>query len=132
MDALATELGTHGPTIKRIETELLQVLHSTLIDRDMTRARIVIRESYLNRWRQIKDLYDESSGEAGRFTETLKRTWNVMDAEVRPALPVLLAILTGYPFGRRTRNVGVGKMPALVAPPAHDGRVKLRGFRRVH
>jgi hypothetical protein len=140
-EVLARELKTHGPTVKRAETELLQFLNEVLIGGNLAIAGVHLREDFLSMWREAADCFEEADGDMARFKADLASRWQVDQAEVERALPTFVAVLTGYPYkrlGRYTKLQTAVVQVVLPLPsiPAEVGdlpvRIVLRGFRRQH
>lgn len=138
---LARELNTHGPTVKRVETELLHFLNEVLIGGNLAIAGVHVRVYFLSMWKEAADCFGEADGDVARFKVALASRWLVNLAEVERALPTLVAVLTGYPYkrpGRYTKLQAPVAKVALPLPrvPADAGelpvRIVLRGFRRQH
>lgn len=140
-EVLARELNTHGPTVKRAETELLQFLNEVLIGGNLAIAGVHVREDFLSMWKEAADCFGEADGDVARFKADLASRWLVDRAELERALPTLVAVLTGYPYkrlGRYTKLQAPVAQVVLSLPsvPSDVGdlpvRIVLRGFRRQH
>jgi hypothetical protein len=140
-EALAKELGTHGPTIKREETDLLVFLNEVLIGGNLALAGAHVRDDFLSMWNDAAEQFEAADGDAANFKMHLAEKWQIGSAVVEAALPTIVAVLTGYPYkrlGRYTRMAAVGQrtvIPLPIAEPdGHDMpvRIVLRGFRRQH
>lgn len=140
-DALARELNTHGPTVKRVETELLQFLNEVLIGGNLAIAGVHVREDFLARWKEVADGFEEADGDVARFKAELASRWKVDRAELKRALPILVAVLTGYPYkrlGRYTKLQAPLTQVVVPLPRVSDNvdetpvKIVLRGFKRQH
>jgi hypothetical protein len=140
-EVLARELNTHGPTVKRAETELLQFLNEVLIGGNFAIAGVHVREDFLSMWREVATCFGEADGDVARFKTDLASRWLVDQADVARVLPTLVAVLTGYPYkrlGRHTRMQTPTRVSPVFLPPIGQFeqdlpvRIVLRGFRRRH
>ena len=140
-EVLARELNTHGPTVKRAETELLQFLNEVLIGHNRCPLGELPREVFLSMWKEAADCFGEADGDVARFKANLASRWLVDRKELERALPTLVAVLTGYPYkrlGRYTKlqaPVAQVVLPLPSVPPDVGDlpvRIVLRGFRRQH
>lgn len=134
LEKTAAILQTHGPTIKREETAFLQYLNDLVVNGDYSHAPVWLEADWLRYWREAAAVYGETPGDIEKFENTLCGRWSVGKDAFRPARPTLWAVLSGYPSGRpppkrRSRSADRGRDRQ---PPADIGRIRLRGFRRIH
>lgn len=140
-EALAKELGAHGPSIKREETELLTFLNEVLVGRNLAIASVHVRDDFLGMWKDVVECFEASDGDAESLKTDLSARWQIDSADVDHALPTLIAVLTGYPYkrlGRYTKLGATTPSAVLRLPPIEEEnnqtpfRITLRGFRRHH
>lgn len=145
-EALAVRFETYGPSVKRVETELLKFLHEVFLDRHLSIARAHVRLDFLAYWNEIDSAFDEVDGDAGLVKRVLTGRWGVSIEDLEPQLPAIVAIMTGYPMGRLGRYTKIQTQtgPAIEVnreqrkperAPTDETlpqRVVLRGFRRTH
>lgn len=140
-EALAKELGTHGPSIKREETELLVFLNEVLIGGNLAIAGVHMRHDFLAMWKDAADCFEAADGDVTRFKRDLSAKWLIGSADVEQALPTVVAVLTGYPYkrlGRYSKLAALGPQAVLPPPFIEEEdqktlvRIALRGFRRQH
>lgn len=141
-DALASEWGNHGPSVKRIETALLNFLNEVFVQGHLSVARTQLRPSFLNFWKEIDACFQQADGQVADFINALAEKWNIESAEVTQHMPAVVAIMTGYPYGRLGRYTRIARKvpePVRVIPdkietvsPELPSKVLLRGFKRVH
>lgn len=139
-EALGAKLGTHGSGIKREETVALEFLNDTIIQRNYAVAKLDLSSDFLDFWRFAADTFEECEGEASEFCRLLSLRWNVRHADVDAVLPTLIAVLTGYPYGRLGRYIGRRKtieariepLPTISKADNEPMTLILRGFRRAH
>ncbi|MEO9961921.1 MAG: hypothetical protein ABJF07_16635, partial [Nisaea sp.] len=139
LEDVATELSTHGSSVKREETVLLASLHTQLVEGDMTDAAVVWRLRFLAFFKSAVELHDLAGGEYSRFCNLLGQRWGVDTDRVGERVEGLWAVLSLYPGGRRARRMrnkaAQSVRPQDVASPTpapSGGIVVLRGFRRPH
>ncbi|MEP2683829.1 MAG: hypothetical protein ABJP44_19425 [Sulfitobacter sp.] len=139
-EALGEKLGTHGSSIKREETVTLEFLNDVIIQKNFAVAQMDLDSEFLAFWQFAAETFDQSDGEAREFCRRLSLRWNVFQADVNAALPTLMAVLTGYPYGRLGRYVGRWKtaepaiepLPKIATEIMEHKTLVLRGFRRAH
>jgi hypothetical protein len=129
LEAVAAELSTHQPTVKREETELLQALHDVLLDHEFAEVPFWIDRDWLRYCAAAHDVFMSCDKDYPAFRSALSHHWRLPAAAVELAAPGLWAIFSGYPEGR-PRKAAAADMVQLVPP--EPGRIRLRGFRRVH
>lgn len=128
LEAVASQLGTYSSSVKREETELLQWLHRTLVDRRQGRLPFWIDGEWLAIFREAATIFDDCDEDFERFGAALAVRWNLTLRDLDEALPALWAILTGYPVGRRYSGRSANPTTVVHAP----ARIQLRGFRTLH
>lgn len=130
LDQVARMLKTHGPSVKREESILLQELYTQLVMHDFTDSSVIYRPGYLRWWREAKQCFAASPTNYREFCDALGCRWDLPTPFVRKRADVLWAVFTRYPNGGR----GNTRPPASTAPilPFDGGTVVLRGFRREH
>lgn len=143
LEKTAEALHTYAPSIKKDETETLAWLNEVILEGDQALAGLVLRPVFVKMWQRINELFDESNGDAELFQRYLSATFGIDECDVEPAMPTMIAILTGYPYGRLRRYTrmvatlanendetsGVEENEVTVNPPV---RIKLKGFRKTH
>jgi hypothetical protein len=145
MEALALELGKHAPTVKRVETEVLAFLNNVFIDQDLAAARLQVCPMFLQKWGELNQWFQDVDGDPQALGKRVSAEWTLSIDFVSPFIPVIFAILTGYPLGRPGKGSGLVKRTrptVLYDTSAEDftglsdmdlpERVVLKGFRRVH
>jgi hypothetical protein len=141
MEEMAKELKTHGPVIKKEETELLIFLNEVLIGGNLAIAGVHINDDFLAMWKDVADRFEAAQGDVAKFSIDLEADWRVDRQCVDDAVPTVVAVLTGYPYKRLGRYTKM-QAPTRTAPISlpsvvHDEqdlpvRIVLRGFRRQH
>jgi hypothetical protein len=126
---IAEALKTHGPTVKREETDFLEELHNILVDREFAEVPVWLDQSWLDYCTEAFSSFRSSESDYGRFHAGLALRWNMPLSHAAEAAPGLWAIFTGYPQGRH-RRAEMQEEPYLSVEPA--ARIQLRGFRRLH
>ena len=71
LDQTAAILRTYGSVIKRAETELLELMHEQLIDRDFARSKVFFRSDFLARLREAANAYNDSMQDFDRFRKAI-------------------------------------------------------------
>ena len=145
LDSIAQVLDTHGPSVKKIETDTLAWLNEVILDGDQALAGFALRPNFMRIWQHISDVFDQADGDAELFQRYLAATFGIVESDVEPAMPTMIAILTGYPYGRRGRYSRIPSRPVIeeeddvtdqiienVPQNIIPTRIKLRGFRRTH
>jgi len=145
-EALAERFGTHGSSVKRIETELLKLLHEVFLDRHLSIARAHVRRCFLDRWTEVDKAFNEVGGDVELVERILAGRWGTSPDALEPHMPAIVAIMTGYPLGRLGRHT---KMQTQIGGATDQNRrrkqpertqleqilpqrVVLRGFHRTH
>jgi DNA-directed RNA polymerase alpha subunit len=146
MDELAHILGKNGPTVKRVETDVLFFLNEVLINQNLSAARTHISLTFLEKWSEVDRWFQEVDGDTELFRSRISAGWQLDEEFISKFLPVLVAILSGYPLGRSGRYSRVArKFPAAITTKPSVSlttsdfsdlglpqRIILRGFRQVH
>ncbi len=142
MEAVSEILGGYGSSLKRIETALLGFLNDVFVHRNLAIARCQIRPEFLDYWTDVDAEFQNVDGDIKAFTQNLSFRWGISPTAIEALLPSLVAVLTGYPYGRlgrytRARPLNVEKARAPHSAPAAQQselpqRISLRGFRRQH
>jgi hypothetical protein len=145
MEKTAEVLDTYGPSVKREETDTLEWLNEVILRGDQALAGIALRPVFSRTWQRINEVFDEANGDAELFQRYLAATFGIEESDVEPAMPTMIAVLTGYPYGRLGRYTRMSVDPVLaeentsidedvkeVAADTMPARIKLKGFRRTH
>lgn len=132
LDEVAIKLGTFGPSVKREETILLEVLNDVLVEGDFGALPFWIDERWLSWFTRAVEAYRRSERDYGRFMTELARQLCLDESALRDAAPALWAILTGYPTGRKRRRRGSVLAHDQVDAVLEPMRIRLRGFQRLH
>jgi len=129
LQRVADELNTHLPTIKREETVLLQWLNDAVVAHDFSMLKVWLDDKWLRYWGEALEVHEATNDDYERFAENLAWRWRLTDRDIRAAAPAVWAVLTGYPGRRRSSWT-----PSCPAPTAGvlTGRIRLKGFRRLH
>lgn len=128
LDEVALLLGSHGSSIKREESLLLDALHSQLVLHDYTFGRVLFRPRFRAFWREAWQVYQECGADFEDFAAALATEWSLPIRELRRGSDAIWAVMARYPNGRHTASRQ--RRPAS-APPFEGGTIVLRGFRRV-
>ena len=145
-EAMAAELGGHAPSIKLVETKLLNFLNDVFIEGNVAIARAHVDEAFLSYWSTIDRTFHRFDGDVEHLQRELCDKWGIAKKDLNKHMPAIVAILTGYPMGRLTRFSKVDRKTAPSPRNSHvqkaqDPReelgfvprmVSLRGFRRTH
>ena len=101
-----------------------------------------MRPVFVRIWRRINEVFDEANGDAELFQRYLAATFGIDESDVEPAMPTMIAVLTGYPYGRLGRYTRMAPVPIVedeepieteeMAEATSPIRIKLKGFRRMH
>jgi len=128
LQRVADELHTWLPTIKSEETFFLRWLYDVLVEHDFSSLQVWLDDSWLSYWSEAWQFY-KSVDSYDAFADILAWRWRLTGRDVRKAAPLIWAVLDGYPDGRRS-----GYRPVVAAPAvaALQGRIRLKGFRRLH
>ncbi len=136
LQAVADAMETHLPTVKREETVFLRFLNQILIGHDFSALPVWLDDTWLDYWDEARAVYETSPDDYGQFCENLAWKWRLTVRDIGKAAPTIWAVLSGYPSDRRSKrliseapfvNHAVSPLPQLPV-----GRIRLRGFRRVH
>ena len=129
LEQVATELGTRGSSVKREETELLELLHSLLVEKKFGSHAFWIDCDWLAHVQEAHGVFANCQDDFDRFGAALAVRWNLNFRDIADAQPVLWAIFTGYPAGRRRSVTPRTQSSHQVHQPV---RIRLRGFRTTH
>ncbi|MFV1446585.1 MULTISPECIES: hypothetical protein [unclassified Phaeobacter] len=147
-EALASDLGGFGSTIKRIETDLLGFLSDVYIGQNLAISTVHLSAAFLEHWAFVAECFKKADGDTSLAANMLAAGWDVEKEQITPYLPALVAIVTGYPMGRLHRYTKLQHADAQKTK--HDirdvptiqekedveefapQRIVLRGFRRGH
>jgi hypothetical protein len=121
-------LGTHGSTIKREETDLLEELHGILVTRNFSRLPFWVHAGWLSFLDDAHDAFGRYPDDFDGFVTALAVRWQLTLRRLDAAAPTMWAIFTGYPVYRRRTRAVVSPEATAHAP----SRIRLRGFRTVH
>lgn len=116
LQAVADELGTHLPTVKREETVFLRFLNEVLIGKNFSMLPIWLDDTWLLHWKEACDAFDASTNDYQNFSENLAWKWRLTGREISQAAPTIWAVLTGYPADRRARGP-LKKVPEIKEMP---------------
>jgi len=126
-------LGTHGPTIKRLESLLLIMLNDQLIDQNFTRSRVMFPPRFLGYWADAALVHRNCGTDFAAFCALLIERWGVSQQEISQSAEILWAVLNEYPGGRPARKtLSVKRARDKSEDRKPQGVILLRGFRRVH
>lgn len=133
---VATQLDTHGPSIKREETLLLENLNELIIEKNFSNSRFWLCNKFLYWWGEAEAASSLAEGDYGNFCDLLQDFLCLSEKEVRAAAPAIWAVIHGYPNGRprisRKRRRKEDSAASSAATSQSMGRIRLSGFRRVH
>tara|TARA_R110002049_G_scaffold22641_2_gene80896 strand:+ start:5609 stop:7762 length:2154 start_codon:yes stop_codon:yes gene_type:complete len=128
LEKTAEALQSHAPSVKREETVFLQHLNDVLVGKEYTHAPVWLDESWLAYWAEAARIFASSEGSFQTFERELLCRWELAGAD--KAIVTLWAVLSGYPNGRPSSRRKISVASGHV--PQQGGRIRLRGFRRVH
>lgn len=145
-EALAAQLGGHGSSVKRIETDMLRFLRAVFIERNLAIATAHISARFLNQWSFVESCFEDWENDTDRILIRLSQGWGLEKDEVTIYLPSIVAIVTGYPMGRLGRTYKNQERASLIefddvieqdnqkgaSENLEPQRIVLRGFRRRH
>ncbi|ALE15374.1 hypothetical protein AMC99_00058 [Altererythrobacter epoxidivorans] len=136
LQAVADALDTHLPTVKREETVFLSFLNGVLIGHDFSKLPVWLDDLWLKYWDEARASYESARDNYGEFSENLAWKWRLTVRDIGKAAPTIWAVLSGYPNDRRSKRA-ISKAPVVNPiidpdPQLPAGRIRLRGFRRVH
>jgi len=136
LQAVADALDTHLPTVKREETVFLSFLNGVLIGHDFSKLPVWLDDLWLEYWDEARASYESARDNYGEFSENLAWKWRLTVRDISKAAPTIWAVLSGYPNDRRSKRA-ISKAPVVNPiidpdPQLPAGRIRLRGFRRVH
>lgn len=133
---VADTLGTHLPSVKREETVFLGFLNGVLIGHNFSRLPVWLDNCWLDYWDEAQAIFKNTPDDYAIFLKNLAWHWRLTERDVSKASPTIWAVLSGYPSNRRSKRTPnkppVIKQFAAPAPKLPDGRIRLRGFRRLH
>lgn len=129
LEAVAADLCTHGSSVKREETEMLETLHGLLVARRFGTQPFWIDNSWLAYVGESHEAFSNCDDNLERFGAALAVRWNLGFREIQEAREILWAIFTGYPAGRRRTAPQRRNVSHQLHEPA---RIRLRGFRTTH
>jgi hypothetical protein len=136
LQAVADQLGTHLPTIKREETVFLAFLNEVLIGQNFSKLPVWLDEAWMMHWEQAADTFRTFGDSYTVFCDNLAWKWRLTVRQMSRAAPTLWAVLSGYPTGRWSKGaVSRATVPdeaPVREPQLRAGRIRLRGFRRLH
>ena len=136
LQAVADALETHLPTIKREETLFLGFLNGALIGHDFSKLPVWLDDRWLAYWDEARASYEITPSDFAKFSENLAWKWRLTVRDIDEAAPTIWAVLRGYPNDRRSK-IAISDTPVLnpiIDPDSRllAGKIRLRGFRRVH
>ncbi len=150
IEALAQKLGKYAPTVKRVETEVLAFLNAIFVDQNLAAARLQVCPKFLQKWGELNQWFQAVDGDPQALGKRISIEWRIPDESVSLFIPVIFAILTGYPLGRPGKQSGLvnrtyptvvedtsvedtsGEDPVDLSSMELPERVVLKGFRRIH
>jgi len=127
---VAELLGSHGPSIKREETILLDALHTQLVLSDFAYSRVIFRSGFLRWWREAWTAYRASGSSYLNFCNGLALRWQLPQTTVCKGADGLWAVLARYP--NRHRVTARSQRQRVALEEFAGGTIVLRGFRRAH
>jgi len=128
LEKTSEALQTHGPSVKREETLLLQHLNDVIVGKEYAYSPVWLDESWLSYWAEAAAIFSASEGDFQAFERDLQSRWELTHAD--RAIVTLWAVFSGYPNGRPSSRRKIAVASENVPQPV--GRIRLRGFRRVH
>lgn len=128
----AQRLETHGPTVKREETLLLDMLHQQLVQNDFSQANIRCRADFLGWWAKAAEVFGRNRSTYVNFCAAVAREWQLPFTFVVEHADPVWAVLALYPHGRRPVAGRARKREGESGPAWTGGTILLRGFRRPH
>ncbi|MET3225797.1 hypothetical protein ABIF35_006584 [Bradyrhizobium japonicum] len=131
LDQTAAKLRTYGSVIKREETELLELMHEQLIDRDFALSKVFFRSDFLARLCEAANAYNDSMQDFVRFRSAICTRWEIAPRFLDRYGAGLWSVLDLYPRGRPRASRRVKESLSSVEEFA-SGVIVLRGFRRAH
>jgi len=128
LQKLADRLLTHGPSIKKTETEFIARFKEMVIDRNPYRLPATIRQDWLDLWRLFYRTFERFGTNPVVFRNSLLDQIECDPKDLDSCMPLIWAVVSGK-LTRKTRgNLLVDmKSEKLLLKP-----VKLSGFRRQH
>ena len=85
-EALALEFSVHGPTVKMLETKLLNFLHEVFVGQHLSVAKAHVRRAFLDFWSEVDQAFDEVDGDAELVKRVLAGRWGLDNDELEPQL----------------------------------------------
>lgn len=104
MEQLAADLKSYAPGIKKEETELLAHLKAVILNDEWGRGKFGLDQRFVSAWRILAQQYEDSEGDIEEFIDQVAARWKVTSSHVEAALPTVIAVITGYPYGRLVRH----------------------------
>ena len=132
LEKTANALGTVGPSVKNIETELVTLLHSQLIEKNFTSSNAFFHKKFLKYWEEANEVYEKTK-EFTLFKESLSVKWDVNFHALAKHADLIWTVLNLYPQGRNVTRKVEKRIPDHNQSPLKQktGVIKLRGFRNV-
>jgi len=101
----ADRLNTHGPTIKREESVLLEYLNAIFVTRRYNLLPVWLDASWLQYWKEAARVFSTSRYDFDTFNQNLLKRWQLNNSEsIEQAVAILWAVFSGYPNGRPRRS----------------------------
>ncbi len=101
----ADRLNTHGPTIKREESVLLEYLNAIFVKRRYNLLPVWLDASWLQYWKEAARVFSTSRYDFDTFNQNLLKRWQLNNSEpIEQAVAILWAVFSGYPNGRPRRS----------------------------
>lgn len=101
---VAAVLKAHPSSVKMEETYTLAYLNDVILEGDHSLASVHLSADFTRMWDRINEVFDEAGGDAELFQRYLAAAFGIPEAEVEPAMPTMIAVLTGYPYGRSSKK----------------------------
>ena len=130
LQQVADLLVSHGPSVKREESVLLDSLHTQLVEHDFRHSRVLFPRRFLFWWTQAWNVYQANRSSYLTFCAALAREWETPLDLVHGNANALWAVLARYPNGRRRPARHPRRQ--IVCEELAGGTIVLRGFRRAH
>lgn len=130
LDAVSRIMCTHGPTIKREETLLLEEIYDILVDRNFSGLPVWLDSEWLRHVRGAEIIFRQCDSDYAVFHSRAADSWEIDLQAAEQAAPALWAIFTGYPEGRQRRRRAKGASENAVR--VEPARIRLQGFQRLH
>jgi len=132
LEKTANTLGTHGPSVKRIETDLISILNTQLVERNFTHSQVFFHENFLKYWEEANEVYEKTK-DFILFKESLSVKWDLNFQALAKHADLIWTILNRYPHGRKVARKEQKSIADFKQSPLKQktGVIKLRGFRNV-